>query len=184
MEKEYIEKIKSFYLKSIETNPIVLVKEVMREPFVPMHGVIHHFIDGGALLTTYKNSGGDIDLKACLDELEKRASTMPGAMCGYWGVCGSTASVGAALAIIHHTGPLSCDDYYKDNMEYTSRVLNKMSKIGGPRCCKRNAFLSLGEAVLFINDKYHIKMDNTKTICEFSKLNKDCIKTRCPFYID
>ena len=106
---------------------------------------------------------------------------MPGAMCGQWGVCGSTASLGAALAIINKTGPLSDNDYYKDNMEYTSNVIEIMSKIGGPRCCKRNAFISIINAVSFVNNKYGIKMESTTPVCDFSPLNLECIKERCPF---
>ena len=34
---------------------------------------------------------------------------MPGAMCGLWGICGAITSIGAALAIIDGTGPLSAD---------------------------------------------------------------------------
>ena len=107
---------------------------------------------------------------------------MPGAMCGFWGVCGSVTSIGAALAIIHKTGPLSNDEFYKDNMEFTSSVINKMSKIGGPICCKRNAFLSIINSIDFIKNKYHVIMDINEVKCEFSNLNQQCIKEKCPFH--
>lgn len=77
-------------------------------------------------------------------------------MCGYWGVCGSVTSIGAALSIINKTTPLTSNEYYKDDMEFTSLVIDKMSKIGGPRCCKRNAFLSLSSGVEFVKNKYKI----------------------------
>ena len=67
-------------------------------------------------------------------------------------------------------------------MEYTSSVIQKMSEIGGPRCCKRNAFLSLLHASEFVNNKYNIKIELEKIYCEFSVLNKQCIKERCLFY--
>lgn len=57
-----------------------------------------------------------------------------------------------------------------------------MSKIGGPRCCKRNAYLSIINAVVFVKEKYDIKMEIDNKICEFSDLNKQCIKEKCPFY--
>ena len=107
---------------------------------------------------------------------------MPGAMCGYWGVCGSVASLGACLSILHHTGPLSDDIYYQDHMEFTSRVIHKMSDIGGPRCCKRNAFLSISEACLFVNEKYGVELSVSPISCEFSSFNQQCIKNRCPFH--
>ena len=173
--------IKKEVVKSKSKNPVTVVRETMNRDFISMHGPEHHFLDGAAFLTAYKNAGGEIDLGSCLDELAKRAIKMPGAMCAHWGVCGSPASVGAALSVVHGTGPLSTDDYYKDNMEYTSAVLARMSKIGGARCCKRNAFLSLSYAAKFVREKYGIEMDTSDVVCEFSSLNKQCIGERCPF---
>ena len=107
---------------------------------------------------------------------------MPGAMCGYWGVCGSVTSLGAALSIINDVSPLTNSDFYSHNMEFASRVIKKMSEIGGPRCCKRNAFLSLKEAVKFINEKYEVVLEDEKVHCKYSKINKQCIGNKCPFY--
>lgn len=174
--------IKQEIIKSASKNPIEIAKTIMKKDFVGIHGPEHHFLDGAAFLTAFCNSGGMIDLNHCLDELANRAIKMPGAMCGNWGVCGSLASIGAALSIIHNTTPLSNDEYYKHNMEYTSNVLMRMSKIGGARCCKRNAFLSLSHAVKFVKEKYGIDMELGEIQCEFSSLNKQCLKRDCPFY--
>lgn len=174
--------IKDAVKKETSKNPIVILKEIMNKNFVNIHGPEHHFLDGASFLVAYKNAGGDINIDESLDELSKRTFNMPGAMCGYWGICGSTASLGASLAIIHKTGPLSNNEFYGDNMEYTSSVISKMSKIGGPRCCKRNAFLSIITAVEFINKKYGVNMEISDVKCEFSDLNQQCIKERCPFH--
>lgn len=174
--------IKDEAVKSSSKNPIEIAKELMRKEFINIHGPEHHFLDGAAFLVAYNNAGGNIDINNSLDELAKRTVKMPGAMCGYWGICGSLASVGAALSIIHGTGPLSTDEFYKHNMEYTSRVLSEMSKIGGARCCKRNAFLSLSHAVKFVKEKYGIEMESGKIECEFSSSNKQCLHDKCQFY--
>lgn len=174
--------IKEEIVKSISKNPIDIAREIMHREFINIHGPEHHFLDGAAFLVAYNNAGGNIDVPNCLDELAKRTIKMPGAMCGNWGICGSLASVGAALSIIHSTGPLSTDEFYKHNMEYTSKVLTEMSKIGGARCCKRNAFLSLSYAVKFVKEKYGIEMDLGKIECEFSPSNKQCLSDKCPFY--
>ena len=168
--------------KAKSCNPIEIIKEVMHRDFINIHGPEHHFLDGAALLTAYKNAGGKLDLDKALLELRERSVKMPGAMCGLWGVCGSTTSIGAALSVIHGTSPLSDDNFYKEHMQYTSSCIEKMSKIGGPRCCKRNAFLSIGIAVKFIEEKYGIKMESDKITCEFTSWNGQCIKTRCPFF--
>jgi hypothetical protein len=87
-----------------------------------MHGPEHHVLDDAAVLTAYRNAGGDIDLPAALAELMSRGLQMPGAMCGRWGVCGATASVSAALSILEATGPLTSDDSWGSHMVYTSRA--------------------------------------------------------------
>lgn len=164
-------------------NPIEIVKYFMDKDFVNIHGSEHHYIDGAAFLTAYRNAGGKIDLAKALNELKLRTSKMPGAMCGLWGVCGSVSSIGACLSIINGTGPLTDNEYYKHNMEFTSGVLTKMSEIGGPRCCKRNAFLSIINGVNFVREKYGIEMELPKSFkCRYSGENKQCIKDRCPFY--
>lgn len=169
-------------LNSASKNPIKIVKSIMNKPYINIHGPEHHFLDGASFLAAYKNSGADIDLNNSLDELSKRSIKMPGAMCGYWGVCGASTSLGAALSVIHNTSPISSDDFYKHHMEYTSRVIYKMSKIGGPRCCKRNAFIAISEAVSFVKEKYNIEMEMDNITCEFLKQNSQCIKNKCPFY--
>ncbi|MDD7735830.1 MAG: DUF5714 domain-containing protein [Bacilli bacterium] len=174
--------IKEAVKKESSKNPILIVKKIMHEDFINIHGPEHHFLDGASFLVAYKNAGGEIDIDESLEELSKRTINMPGAMCGYWGICGSTASLGASLAIIHKTTPLSSSEFYSDNMEYTSSVINKMSKIGGPRCCKRNAFLSIISAVEFVKNKYGVNMDISNEKCEFSVFNQQCIKERCPFH--
>lgn len=181
MEEKYA-LIKDEIVKSKSKNPLTVVREMMKKDFISIHGPEHHFLDGAAFLTAYYNAGGDIDLSVCLEELALRSQKMPGAMCGYWGVCGSAASVGAALSVIHGTTPLSTDEYYKDNMEYVSSVLAKMSEIGGARCCKRNAFISLTTAAEFVNKKYGVSMETEQAVCEFSPLNKQCLGKRCPFH--
>ena len=109
-------------------------------------------------------------------------SSYAGATCGKWGMCGSASSVGAALAIIHETGPLSSNEYYKHNLQLVSNVLLKVSEIGGPRCCKRNGFLAIKTAAEFVSKTYGIDLECDNFSCDFSNKNAQCIKTRCPFY--
>ena len=130
------------------------------------------------------NAGVEFDLDKALDEMIVRGQKMPGATCGQWGMCGSSASVGAALAIIHETGPLSNNQYYKDNLSYVSKALGKLADVGGPRCCKRNAFLSILTAIDFVNEQYGIELAKQEFKCIFSNKNKQCIGMRCPFYKD
>lgn len=178
------EMIKKECLKSTETNPIALAVQLMKLEEIPMHGPIHHIIDGAALLTALKNSGmkPHFDLASALDEIIDRGNKMPGATCGKWGMCGSASSMGAALSIIHGTSPLSNTEEYKRNLRLVSEALGKIAEIGGPRCCKRNAFLSIGTAVEFVEKTYGIALPTGEIKCGFSPRNQQCIKEKCPFY--
>jgi len=181
LENKY-ELIKEEILKQTSKNPIEIVKAIMHKEYINIHGPEHHYLDGAAFMIAYKNAGGEIDIREALDKLKERTIKMPGAMCGQWGICGSTTSIGAVLSIIHEVEPLSDFSYYADDMEYTSSVIQKMSKIGGPRCCKRNAFISISSAIKFVKEKYGIEMELNDINCEFTNFNKKCIKERCPFF--
>lgn len=174
--------IKELCLKETGKNPIEIAVKLMKLPGISIHGPEHHVLDGAALLTALHNAGLDFDLESALEEMEIRGGKMPGATCGQWGICGSCASAGAALAIIHGTGPLSDNEYYKDNMRLTSKALARIGEIGGPRCCKRNGFLSLLTAAEFVRERYGIDLETQTPKCVFSSQNSQCIGSRCPFY--
>ena len=179
---EKYELIKKNLINQTSKNPIEIVKSLMHKDFINIHGPEHHYLDGASFMVTLHNAGLNFNLNESLDILAERTIKMPGAMCGYWGMCGSVASIGAVLAIIDKTGPLSNDEHYKEHMEFTSRVINKMSEIGGPRCCKRNAFLSIISGVEYVKKHYGITLDLDDNIkCEFTSWNKQCIGSRCPF---
>ena len=68
--------------------------------------------------------------------------------------------------------------------KYTSTALGRLAKVGGPRCCKRDAFLAFEEAIKFINENYPIKLETQKIVCGFSEKNEQCINERCPFHAE
>ena len=181
MDKKYIQ-IKNECLKATTNNPIELILDLMQKDYISIHGPEHHVLDGACFLTALSNSGLKIDLEKALDEMIERGRKMPGATCGQWGMCGSAASIGAALAIVRETGPLSNNQYYKDNLKYVSQALGKIAAIGGPRCCKRNAFLSICTAVDFVNENYELKLPKSNIQCIFSEKNKQCLGRNCPFF--
>lgn len=181
MEEKY-NLIKKELLKQTSTNPIEIVKSIMHMDFINIHGPEHHLLDGGAFLVAMKNAGYEMDLETNINKLADRSIKMPGAMCGNWGVCGSVTSLGAVFSILDGTGPLSNDAHYSEHMEFTSRVIKRMSEIGGPRCCKRNAFISLNEAIKYIDEHYGVKLEQEDIKCEFTSYNMQCIKDKCPFH--
>ena len=163
-------------------NPIEIFNNIVQRDYVRMHGPEHHVLDGAALLTAYYNAGGKVELQTSLCELMKRGLQMPGATCGMWGICGAVSSMGAALSIIDGTGPLSSDASWGKHMEFTSKALCSLSQVGGPRCCKRDAFLSFQKAIEYINENYNVKVDSSTIECCFGEKNEQCIEEKCPFY--
>ncbi len=107
---------------------------------------------------------------------------MPGAMCGRCGICGAITAIGAALAIIDGTGPLSTDGTWGDHMQYTAAAIGELGKINGPRCCKRDAMVAFKNGIEYINRHYNVPLEYKKMTCTFSKQNEQCIKERCPYY--
>ena len=168
-------------MKSNSTDPYEIFHMIAGKDFVRIHGPEHHILDGACILTAFYNAGGKVDLKDGLQKLMNEGLRMPGAACGLWGVCGAVTSIGAALAIIDGTGPLSTEDW-GSHMEYTSAALARLAKTGGPRCCKRDAFLSMEHAVEYIKKRYGITIDMTSVKCDFSDRNAQCIGKRCPYH--
>ena len=180
--KERAKKIVEACLQEKSKNLLDIFYNIAHMDFVRIHGPEHHVLDGPALLTAYYNAGGKMELQTSLHELMKRGLQMPGATCGMWGVCGAVSSIGAALSIIDGTGPLSLDSSWGKHMEFTSKALCSLSQVGGPRCCKRDAFLSFQKAIEYINENYNVELESSRIECCFSEKNEQCIKERCPFY--
>ena len=174
--------IKEFCLAQKSGDPYEILHALMKKSFVPIHGPVHHFRVGASLLTAFANAGGKIDLAKDLDELFARASYVPGAACGYWGVCGAAISSSMAISIIAGTGPLSEGDRWTVPMKNTIAILQSMDRVGGPRCCKRDSFLSIINATQYMNKTFGSHMKMSIITCDFSPLNHECIKTRCPFH--
>lgn len=164
------------------TNPVEIFINIAKRDFIRIHGPEHHILDGAAFLTAFYNAGGKITLEESLTEIARRGLQMPGAACGMWGVCGAVSSLGAALSIIDGTGPLTTDASWGNHMLFTSDALNRLAKIGGPRCCKRDAYLALEEAIKYCNEYFDVHMDCSSVSCSFYEENEQCIKNRCPFY--
>lgn len=174
--------IKAACLAAATPDPIELITSIMQKEYIPIHGPVHHILDGACFMTALHNAGLEFDLSAALDEMIVREQKMPGATCGQWGMCGSASSIGAALSIVHGTGPLSSNSYYQDNLRYVAKALTSLAEVGGPRCCKRNAFLSLYAAIDFVKEIYGITLPKREIRCDFFPKNQQCIHARCPFY--
>ncbi len=170
-------------LAETSKDPAEIIGKMMAMPFCHMHGPEHHVMVGAALLTAYKNAGGEIDLGSALAEMMRRGKSVPGGACGFWGACGAGISTGMFVSIISGSTPLSQEPFALSHM-MTAKALEAIGKIGGPRCCKRDSFLSILAAVDFVRDSFGVMMDRPEIKCAYSSRNNQCIGKRCPFFTD
>ncbi len=169
-------------IKSDSKNPIDLALSIMKDNSIRMHDLKHHTLVASSLLTAYKNSGGDIDLDTALREADKRGSWFPGGLCGLAGTCGAAASTGIFYSIVTKTSPHS-EESWSDTNRIVGDTLLKISQINGPRCCKRNTFIAIMNAVDYAEEKLGISMEVPDKIeCFFSNRNEECIREKCPFF--
>ena len=166
--------------EEISKDPIAIIEKMMQMPFCHMHGPEHHVMTGAALLTAYHNAGGDVDLHSTLIEMMNRGKTVPGGACGFWGACGAGISSGMFISIISKSTPLTNEPFALSH-QMTAKALGKIGEIGGPRCCKRDSFLSILSAVDFVKSHFGIEMEKPEVICRYSSQNSQCIGKRCPF---
>ncbi len=170
-----------YCLSEHSKNPIEIMDKIMSLPFCHMHGPEHHVMVGAALLTAYRNAGGELELEKALLEMYRRGKEVPGGVCGFWGACGAGISTGIYMAIITKSTPLATTAWGLSN-RMTAKALGSIGEIGGPRCCKRDSYLAITEAVKFTKENLGVAMEIGNVSCTRSSQNNQCIQRACPFH--
>ncbi len=176
-----VEQVAALCLTQSSKNPIEILSRLMALPFCHMHGPEHHIMVGSALLTAYKNAGGNIELTSALKEMQSRGGKVPGGVCGFWGACGAGISAGIFVSVATGSTPLANKEWGLSNL-MTSRALWAIGQVGGPRCCKRNGYIAVREAVAFAKENLGVEMELSNITCTHKGENSQCIGSRCPFY--
>jgi len=165
------------------TDPVELARMLMGSPAVKMHGPEHHFLVPAVLLAAYCNATdkkGEKEKK--IREARKRSDNVLGGFCGFYGDCGAAVGTGIFVSIVTGATPLSRKEWRLANL-MTAESLRTIAMLGGPRCCKRNTFLALGEAASFARRELGVKIPvGRKVKCSFRHMNRECLKKECPFY--
>ena len=162
-------------------DPIAILEKMMSMPFCHMHGPEHHVMVGAALLTAYKNAGGNVDFAKALPEMYRRGKAVPGGVCGFWGACGAGISAGQFVSIVTDSTPLAKEPWRLSN-RMTAKALESIGQNGGPRCCKRDSYLSILAAIDYVAENLDVHMEKSMPVCTRSRMNNQCIGTRCPFF--
>ena len=172
--------ITALCLSEKSKNPIEILRNLTVSLNCPIHNPMHHILVGSALLVAFKNAGGDIDLEKALEELKTRAEQVPGGACGYWGACGAGISSGMFVSIVTGSNPLANEEWKLSNL-MTASSLGAIGEVGGPRCCKRNSYLAITQAVKFAKENLGVEMELGEIKCIHFSENSQCIGARCPF---
>ncbi len=179
-----MDSIISMCLNETSKDPIAILEKMMSQPFCHMHGPEHHVLVGAALLTAYNNAltvdSLRPDMQSALLEVMSRGRQVPGGACGYMGACGASISTGIFMSVITRNTPLSTDTWRLCNL-LTAKALEQVALNGGPRCCKRDSYLSILTAVDFVKEHLGVEMEKAEVVCSRSQINNQCIGQKCPF---
>lgn len=176
--------IERYCLNTHLAEPYTIAEELMSMPQLKMHGPEHHFLVPAVLLAAYNNAAyKNIELRKKLAVARKRAEGIPGGYCGTHGNCGAGVGAGVFVAVLTESTPLSDKEWQMSNL-MTGRTLIKIAEHGGPRCCKRDTFLALAEAVEFVKEQFDVQIPANRENfqCEFSPYNKQCLHSDCEFF--
>ncbi len=167
---------------SNESDPLRLADSLMKNPAIKMHGPEHHFLVPAALITAFCAVQGDKTKAEKLAVARKRAADVKGGFCGFHGTCGAAMGAGIACSVLTGATPLAGEERRLSNL-MTAACLTAIGEAGGPRCCKRDTYLSLLVGSEFLNR--HISADLPKgksPLCSFSARNGECLSADCRFF--
>jgi hypothetical protein len=164
-------------------DPLGIALKMMALASVHMHGPEHHFLVPAALLSAFCRAGGPLPqgLEEALKAALERAKNVPGGACGFWGCCGAGVGAGIFFSVATGATPLAQKSWALSNAA-TSAALQAISAHGGPRCCKRDSFLSLLCAARLANEQLGSSMVLRENLrCGYSAFNEQCLQENCPF---
>ena len=174
--------VRSVVLNSSSKNPVDIADEIMASSFVHMHGPEHHFIVGASLLCAFCNTYGEVALENALNAVISRGKKVPGGFCGMAGCCGAAVSAGIFLSVILKATPMSKEEWALSN-RMTSRCLEAVSRLGGPRCCKRDSYTTILAAAEFLREELGKPLGvSDEILCSHFGDNAECLKVECPYF--
>lgn len=164
-----------------ETDLLTLLKRIRSHPAIPMHGPEHHAMMPAIILTAFRNRGGNIDQQV-IDDAIKRGAAIPGGACGFWGACGAAIGAGIAASSILSATPLTPSPR-QQAQSFSARILGKIAKYKGGRCCQRETWLTLTETAALSESFFGVELLAKDAItCDQYTRNKECIRKACPLW--
>ena len=178
-----VDSVKAKCLKYNGYDPIELAVEIMNSPLVKMHGAEHHFIVPAVLLTcVYNKEGKGALLTEHIEKIDRRSHVETPSQCSYdLKMCGAAIGSGVFLSV-YLDRELSDEDQWSPANGIVAEGLKKIAAAGGPRCCKRDTYLTIQASVEFLKNNFAIDLPMSEAKCTFSLRNKSCKREDCNFY--
>lgn len=175
--QEVLEQILS---RTLLTDPVAILEEVMTHPKIPMNGSVHYALVSGSVVTAVRNTGYALPGDAVQEALA-RAGKLPKDCCGLYGICGSAVGAGIAVSVITGATPVT--------VKQRSLALSATSYAASflldelPRCGLRESRIAIMSAVDFLRDFVNIDLPrNRKVRCVYLLRNDQCAEEACPFF--
>jgi len=164
-----------------EKDLITLLKLIRSHPAIPMHGPEHHAMIPGIILAAFRNSGGEITEELINIGID-RGAQIPGGACGFWGACGAAIGAGIAVSTVLAATPLT-PSARQTAQSFSAKILSKIAKYKGGRCCQRETWLALTETAKLSEEVLTIPLTANDTLeCAQYLKNKACIRKACPLW--
>lgn len=166
-------------------DPVEISEVMMSHPGLPMLGCQHAYIAAGALLAAIKNEGSRKITKKDITEVFKRTERQAvGGYCGLTGVCGIAPAIGACFSILAES-KCGKDFEQKITMEAVTRVMEVITGLTGPSCCKAYVRASLCVAISVLKERLGITLPvkDLSIVCSYtSKHPHGCREIKCPYF--
>lgn len=175
--------IGSYCGTTTETDPIAIARTLMEMPQLRTRASEQQYLIAAVLLAAFYNvkSMAGEKLKK-IEQARQRVSLIKGDFCGIYGDCGAAVGTGIFVSLVTNATPLSKDEWKLTNL-MTAKSLEAISLQGGPRCCRRNAFIAILAAVDFSREHFGVVMPVKEPVtCGCSSRRADCPTKDCPYY--
>jgi len=179
--------IEQIAFTSRENDPLAMAELMISHAGLPMLGCEHAFIAAGALIGALKNSPygkGNITNTAVREIFDRTAKQAVGGYCGLTGVCGIAPALGACFSVFLGAR-CGSDREQKIVMDAVIRVMQALSALTGPSCCKAYVRAGLREAVAFFGERFGILLPikGSAIVCKHSeKHSHSCREEKCPYF--
>jgi len=186
---EFMPKVLPLILQQIEKDPVLMFETVIDKlagiwsasEVLPFHGPWHHGIVPAILIAALKNNGYNFTEKD-IKEAFMRGLKIPAGGCGFCGTCGAGSGLGIAVSIVQKSTPFH-DMERSKGFEAVLKSLERIGKLGGPRCCRLSAYVTLEQGVKFLkNMGYELPEKKMIGRCSVYELNAQCHGNRCPYF--